>query len=45
MSRLTQYIAFINAEKAPTEMEMKHLYPNIIKTDALMKYRRKYLKK
>ena len=42
MSRLSQYIAFLNAEKAPTEEEMRYYYTDLEKTPELMEARRKY---
>ena len=45
MSRLSQYIAFINAEKAPSGLDMKHYYFNIEKTSQLMQIRKEHQKK
>lgn len=42
MSRLSQIIAFINAEKIPTEEEMRYHYDSISKTEELKAYRRSY---
>ena len=42
MSRLSQTIAFLNAEKAPTSEEMRYYYMDISKTPELMETRRKY---
>lgn len=45
MSRLSQYISFINAEKAPSGLDMKHHYNNIDKTPQLMLLRKEHQKR
>jgi hypothetical protein len=44
MGRLSQIIAFINADKAPTDREMQFHYTSISKTPELMKARREHQK-
>ena len=42
MSKLSQYISFINAKAAPTRDDMTFYYTSIEKTPELMIIRRKY---
>ena len=44
MSRLSQIIVFINAKEIPTNLEMKHNYDSISKTEELKEYRLKHQK-
>ena len=45
MSRLSQYISFINAETVPSSGEMKTFYPNIDKTSKLIELRQEHQKR
>jgi len=42
MSKLSQYISFINADKMPTAMEMVFNYTHISKTEELKQARKDY---
>ena len=44
MSRATQIISLITAEKMPTGLDMKFYYTHIEKTEEIKKLRREYQK-
>ena len=44
MGRVSEFIAFINEDKIPTEEDMKFLYSHISKTKKLKETRKKYKK-
>ena len=45
MGRVTEFIAFINAEKIPDKEEMSFMYSYLTKTEKLKKTRKEYRKK
>tara|TARA_R100000808_G_scaffold24916_1_gene59341 strand:- start:3462 stop:3620 length:159 start_codon:yes stop_codon:yes gene_type:complete len=44
MSRVTEFIEFINSETIPTDEEMEFMYSHLSKTEKLKKTRKEYRK-